>query len=238
MTRLPTIGGDGDEWGVVLNEFLSQSLNSDGSLKDKALEDADVATKIYVDDSISNNLPDATDSKKGVIKLSNDLSGAADSPVARASFLKTATTSVAIGNASSPVAGQFLRASDGGNANWQAMPRSFGWYVEGVLFAGTAQGPIYELDAHVTILGFSINCKIAPATTGASFDVKVATSADGAFSSIFSSLPGIDAGALKGSGGTLAVTTLSAGEFIRLDIVQAGGTAAQGLTAQLKMETR
>ena len=33
MTRLPTVGGDNNDWGNVLNEYLAVSLNADGTLK-------------------------------------------------------------------------------------------------------------------------------------------------------------------------------------------------------------
>lgn len=33
MTRLPEPGGDSGSWGAILNDFLRQSHNSDGSLK-------------------------------------------------------------------------------------------------------------------------------------------------------------------------------------------------------------
>lgn len=33
MARLPQPGGDQGNWGIILNDFLTQSLNSDGSLK-------------------------------------------------------------------------------------------------------------------------------------------------------------------------------------------------------------
>jgi len=33
MARLPTVGGDDGNWGTVLNDFLSQAHNTDGSLK-------------------------------------------------------------------------------------------------------------------------------------------------------------------------------------------------------------
>lgn len=31
--RLPEVGGDQGNWGSILNEFLGQSLNNDGTLK-------------------------------------------------------------------------------------------------------------------------------------------------------------------------------------------------------------
>ncbi len=37
MARLPSPGGDNGNWGNILNDFLSVSLNSDGSLKDSAV---------------------------------------------------------------------------------------------------------------------------------------------------------------------------------------------------------
>lgn len=33
MARLPTPGGDNDVWGTILNDYLSVSHNSDGTLK-------------------------------------------------------------------------------------------------------------------------------------------------------------------------------------------------------------
>lgn len=42
MSRLPTPGGDDNTWGDVLNDYLSQSHNADGSLKAAALQAAGV----------------------------------------------------------------------------------------------------------------------------------------------------------------------------------------------------
>jgi hypothetical protein len=45
MTRLPTPGGDENTWGNVLNDFLSTSLNTDGSIKASAIANkADLST--------------------------------------------------------------------------------------------------------------------------------------------------------------------------------------------------
>lgn len=56
MARLPIPGGDNNTWGDVLNEFLGQAHNDDGTAKD------------------------ATGSSKGVVQLAGDLGGTADSP--------------------------------------------------------------------------------------------------------------------------------------------------------------
>lgn len=50
MARLPQPGGDNGTWGAVLNDFLSQVHNSDGSLKDSVVNEqklsADVQSKL------------------------------------------------------------------------------------------------------------------------------------------------------------------------------------------------
>lgn len=181
---------------------------------------------------------DADATTKGVVQLTNDLGGTAASPTARASSLKSATTDIAIGAATAPTSGQFLRATDSTNAAWQALPRMFGWYLDGVLVVGDGQGPIYRIDANVTILAFDLSAKIAPVTTGATFDVEFSATPNGVYTSIFSVLPTIAAGANIGTAGTLSTTTLSAGQYVRFNVDAVGGTAAQGVTAQLRMETR
>ncbi len=60
MARLPTPGADENTWGDLLNDFLAQSLNTDGTIKPAAAQAA---------------VPDATAATKGVIKLTNDLGG-------------------------------------------------------------------------------------------------------------------------------------------------------------------
>lgn len=183
--------------------------------------------------------PDATTTSKGVVQLAGDLAGTAGSPTVLASAgLKSATTTVDASTAAAPASGQFLRATNSTTATWQAMPRMFGWFLEGALVIGDGQGPIYRIDADVTILGFDISCKVAPVTTGATFDVEVSNAPNGVFTSIFSILPAIAAGANIGTGGALSTTQLAAGQYVRFNVDAAGGTAAQGATAQLRMETR
>ena len=43
MARLPVPGGDNNQWGDVLNDYLSQAHNTDGSLKRSAVEAANPA---------------------------------------------------------------------------------------------------------------------------------------------------------------------------------------------------
>lgn len=41
MARLPIVGGDNNNWGTILNDYLSQSINSDGTLNSTAVAIAD-----------------------------------------------------------------------------------------------------------------------------------------------------------------------------------------------------
>lgn len=47
MARLPTPGGDTDNWGSVLNGFLSVAHNPDGTLKTAGIVAAGAETKVY-----------------------------------------------------------------------------------------------------------------------------------------------------------------------------------------------
>ncbi len=70
MTRLPTPGGDGNNWGTLLNDFLQQALASDGTL-------VTGATNTYTG-AANTNL--ASGSKPGLVQLAGDLSNTAASP--------------------------------------------------------------------------------------------------------------------------------------------------------------
>jgi len=70
MTRLPTPGGDNDDWGTVLNDYLQQSLNSDGTL-------VTAGTNPYTSNTNTNL---ATATNPGLIKLAGDLTGTSSSP--------------------------------------------------------------------------------------------------------------------------------------------------------------
>jgi hypothetical protein len=59
MARLPNPGGDDGAWGVILNDYLSQSLNSDGSVKNIPQSkitnlDSSLASKASSDNVITN----------------------------------------------------------------------------------------------------------------------------------------------------------------------------------------
>jgi len=70
MSRLPTPGGDGNDWGTILNDYLQQALASDGTL-------VTASTNPYT--GLANtNL--ASTSQPGIVQLAGDLSNTATSP--------------------------------------------------------------------------------------------------------------------------------------------------------------
>lgn len=112
MSRLPIPGEDKGNWGDILNDFLTQSLSSDGSLKPVAINTVNGLTSTLAAKADASNLatvavsgsytdlvnkpsipvatPDATNISKGIIQLSGDLSGTATSPLIAAGAISTA----------------------------------------------------------------------------------------------------------------------------------------------------
>ncbi|HUC88028.1 MAG TPA: hypothetical protein VMR95_02680 [Candidatus Binatia bacterium] len=67
---LPTVGGDNNSWGSMLNNFLQQALASDGTLVTSA-------TNSWTGDANTNL---ATTSLPGLVQLAGDLAGTPTSP--------------------------------------------------------------------------------------------------------------------------------------------------------------
>ncbi len=92
MPRLPVPGSDDGQWGDLLNAFLRVEHNDDGSLKTPpaplstkgqpgGLAELDGSGKVPTSQLPAAALAgDATTSDKGVIRLTGDLGGTADSP--------------------------------------------------------------------------------------------------------------------------------------------------------------
>jgi hypothetical protein len=107
MARLPTPGGDENAWGDVLNDFLTQSLNTDGTIKPAAAAAA---------------VPDASSTTQGTVQLTNDLGGTGSVPVV------TGIQDHAI-SATAPTDGQFL-VYDAGATQWQPTTSAGGYTDE------------------------------------------------------------------------------------------------------------
>jgi len=121
MARLPTPGGDNDNWGTVLNDYLQQALASDGTLLSSA-------TNSYTG-TTNTNL--ANSSRPGLVQLTGDLSTPYSSPKV------AGLQGVPVSN-SSPVDGQYLVYASA-SGKWQPTTvGSGGSGVTGVLDGGNA----------------------------------------------------------------------------------------------------
>jgi len=101
MSRLPTPGGDNDNWGTLLNDYMQQALATDGTLVTSA-------TNSYTG-TTNTNL--ANSSRPGLVQLTGDLAVPYSAPkVAGLQGVAVATTS--------PVDGQVL-AYASSSGKWQ-----------------------------------------------------------------------------------------------------------------------
>lgn len=101
MSRLPTPGGDNDDWGTVLNDYLQQTLSSSGTLVTSS-------TNSYTGNANTNL---ATNSTPGLVQLAGDISTPVTSPIV-VGLQGRAVSSV------SPSDGYVLTWSAAGS-NWQ-----------------------------------------------------------------------------------------------------------------------
>lgn len=80
MARLPISGSDTGVWGNILNDFLSQSLASDGLLKAGIVtNDSIAATAAIAQTKIANLTTDLS----GKLAIANNLSDVANAATAR-----------------------------------------------------------------------------------------------------------------------------------------------------------
>ncbi len=66
MSRLPSVGGDDNEWGVILNDYLSVSLDTDGTLKTAALPSASATASGIVELATTAEATTGTDTVRAV----------------------------------------------------------------------------------------------------------------------------------------------------------------------------
>lgn len=143
MPRLPQPGEDHNEWGAILNDFLSVEHNTDGTLKDSAslssyapLADPvfsgsvtvptpasgnEAATKAYADSLTIAGAPDANSSTKGIVRLTGDLGGSADNPttptaVKKGDLVHNVRDYGAVGNGTTDDKAAFIAAFDAAEA--------------------------------------------------------------------------------------------------------------------------
>ena len=116
MSRLPQVGGDNNDWGSVLNDYLSVSLDTDGSIKASA-----IATKVdkVTGKALSTNDFDTTYKSSVDFTVTTTISYTTAIPFTRSLTIitgKTLITNDVITIASSPVEGagaQMVLVGDG-----------------------------------------------------------------------------------------------------------------------------
>lgn len=177
MARLPIPDSDEGTWGTILNEYLLQSHNGDGTLRDQIIQtnhvvaDAIVESKLSADVRTKLNriftMTDATTTSTGAVQLAGDLGGTATAPtVAR-------VAGVSISGA--PVPGSVLTATTGMSASWQtpasvsvddATTTSKGIVQLAGDLSGTADAPTVSRVAGISISGTPSAGAVLTATNG------------------------------------------------------------------------
>lgn len=167
-----------------------------------------------ITDAVSTTDPRMTDARTPTAHAATHASGGTD-----------ALTPAAIGAAA---AGHTHTAT--------ATDRSYGWQ-EGTLAVGTHKGPHYRVTSNLTVQACHIYATTPPGTSAAEIDIQYLRA--GVWASIFTTRPTVAAGAnIGGTDAVLAVTALNAGDWLRMDVVAAGGTPAADVTVQLDAMTR
>ncbi|MGB4762109.1 MAG: glycosyl hydrolase family 28-related protein [Candidatus Saccharimonas sp.] len=134
MARLPQPGGDSGSWGAILNDFLAEAHNSDGTIKDGSVSEASLASAVQVK---LNTIVDF--GIVNVLDYGADNSGALDS----ASAFQSAVNAVAEGGTVFIPAGSYLVGAAttnivGGNY------KSFHIQAIGARITGTANTRIFD----------------------------------------------------------------------------------------------
>lgn len=213
MSRLPTPGSDNGTWGNILNDFLSQSLNSDGSLKAS---------------SVTASGAEMT-GNKGLAGGYAPLDNNSHVPLANLPLpLTQANTHASPDTDSGPTA---LHHTLGVTAN-QAAAGNHTHTLSFALSAFSKSGTLspsngtlrLPVDGTYTITGTRLTVGTAPVGTSLIIDVlKNGTT----IYTTQANRPTITAGSNSGGpGSTPDVTGLAAGDYLTINIIQVGSTTA------------
>ncbi len=105
MARLPQPGSDAGEWGTILNDFLTQAHNTNGTLKDNSVSAAQLApnsvqTSSIADDAITNAKLD-TATKTSISKADTAVQPSSLATVATSGVYNDLTSKPTLGSAAS-----------------------------------------------------------------------------------------------------------------------------------------
>ena len=216
MARLPQPGGDSGQWGTILNDFLLQAHNPDGTLK-------------------SGTVGSATSTTQGTIQLAGDLSGTATMPTVPALSNKAnISTTIAAGTgltgggdlSTSRTISANIGTTSGtvaaGDHTHTVTTSLTAFSMAGTL--GVTTGTQYlPVDGTYTITGVRLAVGTAP--TGANLIVDIKKNNVTIFTTQ-ANRPTVTAGTTSaGPGAAPDVTSLSAGDLLSVDIAQVGSTA-------------
>lgn len=125
MARLPIPGADSGSWGVVLNDFLATSLNSDGTLKNGSV------SKDNLNDSVTNSFVGRDELIRGMGSPEGAISAAVGTE-----YIDTTANAGAI---------KWFKTTPNTNTGWKVTYGDTGWrkvqdgeYLNGWQFIGVA----------------------------------------------------------------------------------------------------
>lgn len=119
MARLPQLGGDENTWGQVLNDFLLETHNNDGTLKPDVVTSSNLAPNAVDNTALSSN---------SVTNATLAVSGGSDGQVltkdsGQASGIKWASATASVPQATTTSVGTVQLAGDlGGTATTPTVP--------------------------------------------------------------------------------------------------------------------
>ncbi len=198
MARLPEPGGDSGQWGEVLNDYLTVSHNTDGTLKNAAVSSSviadgavgvakiattsaptsgqtltyDGANLAWSTGSGSGSAPDASTTTKGLVQLSGDLSGTSASPTVPGLASKEATITAG-------TTAQYFR----GDKSWQTLNKA-AVGLSGVDNTADADKPVSSATQA------ALNAKANTAHVHSGADITTGTVASARLAAATSSAPG------------------------------------------------
>lgn len=71
MSRLPSVGGDSGQWGTILNDFLSVTHATDGTIKSAVVTKANLATDVQTSLGKADGALQAASATKASVGLGN-----------------------------------------------------------------------------------------------------------------------------------------------------------------------
>ncbi len=228
MSRLPTPGSDTNVWGDILNEFLAQEHNADGTQKTLDLSKGGTSATTAAQARTNLGAVSDSDARLSDQRVPTDAS-VTSAKIVPGGLPPSVITGTAVidsdarlTNARTPTAHAASHALGGSDA--VALRLTLPTFTKnGVLFTDTGALRL-PIDGNYTILGVRLMVGTAP--TGASLIIDVNKNGTTIFTTQ-GNRPTIAASANAGGPGSIPdVATLVASDYLTVDIDQVGSTVA------------